>query len=122
MTSVDELVVSGLDGLTVDLVGPTSVVADASNGLGDIDSCCPREGLAVVKGLKSSKLVEVLLHKVGKLVQEGRTLETRGLETPYGLESFVCGLNGEVDILGGTLSNRGDNLASGRVDHATVKY
>ena len=43
---VDELVFVGLDGLTVDLIGPASIVPDGVNGERDIHILSPLEGLA----------------------------------------------------------------------------
>lgn len=43
---VDELFAVGLDGLTMDLVGPTSIVSDGGDGEGDICVPSPLERLA----------------------------------------------------------------------------
>ena len=46
MAGVDEFIVAGLDGLTVDLVGPSSVIPNGADGEGDVRVLRPLEGFA----------------------------------------------------------------------------
>jgi hypothetical protein len=46
MEGVGELLAAGLDGLTVDLIGPASIVSDGGNGVGNVRISSPLEGLA----------------------------------------------------------------------------
>ena len=46
MEGVDELLGVGLDGLTVDLVGPASIVSDGGNGESNVGIPGPLEGFA----------------------------------------------------------------------------
>lgn len=46
MAGVDEFIIAGLDGLTVDLVGPASVIPNGADGEGDIRVLRPLEGFA----------------------------------------------------------------------------
>lgn len=48
---VSQLVLVDLDGLSVVLVAPTTIVADGLGGLLDVEALCGCKGLAVVKGL-----------------------------------------------------------------------
>ena len=121
MTRIDEFVLVGLDSLTVDLVGPAGIVADGSDRLGDIDGRCYGVGLSIIKGLDSGKLSGVRFHEVRKFVQKNTALGTRGVKTPGGVEGILSGLDSEIDILGRTRGDRGNDLASRRVDH-TVRF
>ena len=49
MEGVYELTFVGLDGLTVDLVGPSSIVSDCRNGEGNVHNLSPFKGLACGK-------------------------------------------------------------------------
>ena len=46
MESVDELIAVGLYGLTVDLVGPASIVSDGGNGKSNVGIPGPLKGFA----------------------------------------------------------------------------
>jgi len=48
MEGVDEFIFAGLDGLTVDFVGPTSIVPDCVNGERNVHVLSPVEGFACV--------------------------------------------------------------------------
>lgn len=41
----------------------------------------------------------MLLHEEGEFVEESGALGAWGVQTPCGLEGFVCGFVGEVDVL-----------------------
>lgn len=49
MDGVSEFTFVGLDGLTVDLVRPASVISDGSNGSDNVRILGPLEGLAYVR-------------------------------------------------------------------------
>jgi hypothetical protein len=61
-----EHVRGNINGLSLDLVGPTTIVSQAANNGADITTGVG-DRLSVVKRLNSSKEIEVLLSKVGKL-------------------------------------------------------
>jgi len=48
MEGVDEFIFAGLDGLTVDFVGPASIVSDRVNGERNVHVLGPFEGFACV--------------------------------------------------------------------------
>ena len=105
--------------LSEDLVRPASVVANAGDRVADIAALRPVEGLPVIEGLEGGKDILALLHEVGELVQEARTIDTGRVQTPGGLKRLVGGFDGKVNILWGTLRNTGSGLAIRRVDDTT---
>lgn len=115
VAGVDELRLSGLDGLALDLVRPAGVVAEAGDDGLDV-GLCPEEGLAVVEGLDGGKRVDVVLDELGEAGEELAALRTGHGEPVDGLEGVVCSLNCGVDVLGGTLADLGDQLARRGVD------
>lgn len=104
-----------VDGLALDLVGPASVVSDAADDGADITTGVG-DGLSVVEGLDGGEEVEVLLGKVGKLQQQDASLVGGG-GLPDAVEGLAGGLDGEVDVLLGTLADGGDGLLGGGVDN-----
>ena len=56
-----------LDGLTLDLVCPSSEILDGLDREGDIGSLGPSEGLSVVECFDGSELVEVRFHQLSEL-------------------------------------------------------
>ena len=92
MGSVDKLPVISLDGLTVDLVGPTSIVSEGRYRKGYVRILCPLEGFArdelessnfnhevdlnrldkrqrtTVQSLDCAKRIETCLHEVSEFV------------------------------------------------------
>lgn len=103
----------GVNGLAVDLVGPSGVVADAANGVTHVNLGYV-ESLAVVSGLQSSQVVNVPLHQVGQLGQQAAALGGDHL-APGALESLTGRGDSSVNILLGSLVNGGDGLFGGRV-------
>jgi hypothetical protein len=106
---------SNINGLALDLVGPTTIVSEAANngtniatGVGD--------GLSVVERLDSGEKVEVLLSEVGKLKEEVASSLGSGL-LPLAIESLAGSSDSQVDILLGTLADGGDDLLGGGVDN-----
>lgn len=104
----------GVNGLTVDLVGPAGVVTDAAQGVGQVD-LGHGEGLAVVESLNGGQSINVALNQVGQLVQETTTVG-RGNPSPFALKGLAGGGHGDVDILLVGLVDGGDNLLVGGVD------
>jgi hypothetical protein len=60
---------SNINGLALDLVGPTTVVSEAANNGTDITTGVG-DGLSVVERLNSGEKVEVLLSEIGELEEE----------------------------------------------------
>lgn len=112
----DDLVGGLLNDLAVDLVGPATVVAEASGGLGDVEAAGGTEGLAVVEGLKRGEDVGVTLNELGELDQELSALEAGGVEAPGGVVGLAGGVDGDIDVSLGTLGEVDDLLAGGGVD------
>lgn len=100
--------------LSVNLVGPAGVVADALDDGTDV-AAGHGDGLAVVERLDGGNEVGVLLNNVGELHKHDGTAVRRDLG-PLALKGLAGGLDGNVDILLGTLADRGDDLLGGGVD------
>ena len=66
MGSVHKLPVIGLDGLTVDLVGPASIVSEGRDREGNIRVLCPLEGFAYNEPERSDVSHEVDLNRLDK--------------------------------------------------------
>ena len=115
LADVVECVGCCVDDLTLDLVGPASVVPQATSGSGNINVLGHGEGLAVVESLDSGEKVGILEEQVSKLDQKLATV--LGCLLPPGtVEGLAGSLNSDVDILLGRLLNACDNLLCGRVD------
>lgn len=104
-----------IDGLALDLVGPSTVVADAANDGANI-TAGHVDGLAVVERLDSSEKLGVLLSDVGKLEHQVGTGVWCGVDAPCGVESLASSGDCEIDILLGTLADLGDDLLGGGVN------
>ena len=98
MTSVAELGVGSLDGLALDLIGPSRVVPNTFDRGGDVCVLGPEEGFTVVEGFDSSHLICMLFHNVGELSQEFGTFVAWGMETPGGVEGLACRCDSDIDI------------------------
>lgn len=79
---VHKLVFLRLDNLPVDFVRPASVVPDCADGQWNVHGPSAVESFAIVEGLDRCKLVGVLVHEVGKFVEEHPALSTGNIETP----------------------------------------
>jgi len=101
--------------LTLDLVGPTSVVPQAASGGGNIDVLGHGEGLAVVESLDGSEKIGVLEEKVGKLDQKLSAV-LGCLLPPWAVECLAGSLDSDVDIFLGRLLDGCDDLFCGGVD------
>mmetsp|Transcript_34092 Transcript_34092/g.61455 ORF Transcript_34092/g.61455 Transcript_34092/m.61455 type:complete len:545 (-) Transcript_34092:51-1685(-) len=106
------------DGLAVDLVGPSGVVAEVVNGERHIGDARDVEGLAVVESLEASERLSVGLQGVGELVDETTALFA-GHPWPGALiEGLAGGLDGQVDVSRVTLRDTEDLFAIAGVLHA----
>ena len=114
---VGNLVLGGLDGLTVDLVCESCVVAQYGDGTGDISVLGPAERFTNVESLESCDLVLALLNQLCELVQEPAALVSGGVQTPSSLECLLGSLNSEIDIFGSALSDLGKEFACRRIDN-----
>lgn len=71
------------------------------------------KGHTIIESFNGSELVLVLLHEVCEVVEQGCTLGARGVQTPYGLESFVGDLDRGVDVFPSSFSDGSDDFAVG---------
>jgi hypothetical protein len=109
-----EHVGGNVDGLALDLVGPTAVVSYATNHGTDV-SPSHADGLAIVEGLDGGQEIQVLFADLGELDHQDTPL-LRSHVFPRALEGFSGGCDGEVDILLGGLGDRADDLLGCGVD------
>ena len=114
LSGVVERVGGDIDGLALNLIGPTAVVADGANDGANI-ATGHGDGLAIVERLNSGEEVEVLLDQVGELQEVDTTLLGSDL-APGTLESLAGSLNGNIDILLGGLVDGADDLLGSGVD------
>jgi hypothetical protein len=104
----------GVDNLALDLVGPASIVSQATSNHRNIN-LCHSDGLAVVERLDGSQEVGILLNQIGELNQQLATV-LWGLLSPCALECLAGSSYRNVDIFLCGLVDRADNLFGGRVD------
>lgn len=103
-----------VNGLALDLVGPSTVVADAGGDGTDV-TLGHGDGLAVVEGLDGGEGLDVALNEVSKLQQE-LGADSGGSGAPLALKGLAGSCDGNVDILLGGFADGGDDLLSGGVD------
>lgn len=115
MPGKGELGVRGLDRLTVDLVGPSTVVSEDSGRLSDVEALGDREDLSVVESLEGGEDVDVSLNQRGDLHQQLASLETGSVLAPSRLEGLVGTVESVVDIGGETLGDLDEDLTGGGV-------
>ena len=80
VTSVGELGVVHLNGLTVVLVGPSCVVSEVGCCFGNVECRRDAEGLSVVEGFNGSKLVLVSLNGISESLQDSASLGSGDLQ------------------------------------------
>lgn len=114
VAGVGEGLVVGVNGLTVDLVGPATIVAQAL-GSGANIPLGHGDRLAVVQGLDGGQDVSIALEQVSQLGQEAAAL-VRSDVTPGALEGLAGSRNGNVDILLRSFVNGNNRLLVGGVD------
>lgn len=114
VAGVGESLGVGVDGLTGDLVGPATVVAQAAGGIGNV-ALGHGDGLAVVESLDGGEDLDITLEQIGQLGEHTATVGG-GHVVPGTLEGGASGLDGDVDILLGGLVDGGDDLFVGGVD------
>lgn len=122
MSGEGELVLAGLNGLTVDLVCPTTVVSEDSSGFSDIETLGNSKGLSVVEGFKGSKDIDISLHQGSDLHEQLASLETWDVETPGGVEGIVSGIKSDLDVGSETLGDLDEDLTSGGVVDAGYQH
>lgn len=115
LADVVEGIGGGVNNLALDLVGPTTIVSQATSASSDIDVLGHVVGLAVVQSLNSSQEFSILLEELSKLDKELATV-LWGLFPPWSIESFAGGSNSDVDVLLRGLLNSANDLLGGRVD------
>ena len=105
---------SNVNGLALDLVGPTSVVAESLAHSADI-TARHVDGLSIVEGLNSDEELAVLFDNIGELEEEDSALVGRHLP-PGTLKGITSSLDGDVDVLLGGFADGSDHLLRGGVD------
>lgn len=103
-----------VDRLALDLVGPSTIVAESLHHGTEI-TLGHADGLAIVERLDGREKVDVLLDEIGELPQQLAAV-VGGSCAPLALESCAGGLHGNIDILLSGLTDGGDDLLSGGVD------
>ncbi len=86
----------GVDGLSVDLVCPSTIISEAAGGQLDVD-LGHRKSLAVIERLDGSEGVGVFVEEVTELGQHLTSGRGERL-APDAIEGFPGGLDGDVDI------------------------
>lgn len=114
VAGVGESLGVGINGLTSDLIRPTTVVAKTASSVGDVD-LGHGDGLSVVQSLNGREGIHITLEQVGELGEHTATVGGDHL-LPGTLEGLTGSLDGNVDILLGSLVDGGNGLLGGRVD------
>jgi len=117
-----ELVLAGLNGLTVNLVGPSTVVSEDSSGFSDIETLGNGKSLSVVEGFEGSKDVDISLHQGSDLHEQLASLETWNVESPGGVEGIVGGIKSDLNVGSETLRNLDEDFTSGGVVDAEYQH
>lgn len=104
----------GVDGLTMDLVGPATIVAQATGSGSDI-TLGHGDRLAIVQGFDGHQDLGITLEKVGELGQHAATGGRSDL-APFALEGLASSSNGGVHILLRGLIDGDNGLLGGGVD------
>lgn len=115
MSGEGEFGIRGLDGLAVNLVGPTTVVSEDSGRLGHIKALGNGKDLSIVESLEGSENVYISLDQGSNLHQELASLETWSVLAPSRLEGLGGTVKSVVDIGGQTLGYRDQNLSGAGV-------
>jgi hypothetical protein len=108
LTRVGKGVRVGVDGLSLDLVRPSSVVTETARRETDV-ALGQHDRLAIVERLDSSKGLKVLLNQVCQLVEILPALLRSDL-APLALEGLASGSDGNVNIFLGRFVNRGNDF------------
>lgn len=115
LADVVEAVGCCVDDLTLNLVGPSSVVPQATSGGRDIDVPGHAESLTVVESLNRGEKIGILLKEVGELDKQLSSV-LWCLLPPWAVEGLACGSDSNVNILLGGLGNIADDLLGRWVD------
>lgn len=114
LSCVCEGILVGVDNLALDLVGPASVVSQASSDHTNI-TLGHTKSLAIIERLNSSDKIQVLLDQIGELNQQLASV-LWCLLSPGSLECLAGGSYCNIDILLGGLGDGADNFLSSGVD------
>jgi hypothetical protein len=117
-----EFVLAGLDGLTVDLVGPSTVVSEDGSGFSDIETLGNGKSLSVVEGFEGSKDIDISFHQGSDLHEQLASLETWNVESPGGVEGIVGGIKSDFNVGSETLGDLDEDLTSGGVVDAEDQH
>jgi hypothetical protein len=117
-----ELVLAGLDSLTVDLVGPSTVVSEDGSGFSDIETLGNGKSLSVVERLEGSEDIDISFHQGSDLHEQLASLETWNVESPGGVEGIVGGIKSDFNVGSETLGDLDEDLTSGGVVDATHQH
>ena len=136
MSSIGKLALGLLDDLAVNLVGPATIVAESSGGLGSlhispsatafgnrdthVKALGSTESLAVVESFNGSQNVDITLNQLGDLDENLAALKARHVGTPSGVECDASGIESLVDIGFSALDDLGDLFAIGGVDDTAL--
>ena len=114
VASVHKGIRVGIDSLTMNLVGPSTVVAQARNRTVNIYCLSHTNCLAIVDGFDSRENFRIALEEIGQLMKKIATL-SRGVFAPFAVESLACSSDSNVDILFISLVKSNDGLFVCRV-------
>jgi hypothetical protein len=117
-----KLVLAGLDGLTVDLVGPSTVVSEDGSGFSDIETLGNGKSLSVVEGFEGSKDIDISLHQGSDLHEQLASLETWNVESPGGVEGIVGGIKSDFNVGSETLGDLDKDFTSGGIVDAKHQH
>ena len=115
MSGKGKLVLAGLNGLTVNLVGPSTVISEDSSGFSDIETLGNGKSLSVVEGFEGSKDIDISLHQGSDLHEQLASLETWNVESPGGVKGIVGGIKSDLDVGSETLGDLDEDFTSGGV-------
>jgi hypothetical protein len=117
-----KLVLAGLDSLTVDLVGPTTVVSEDSSGFGYIETLGNGKSFSIVEGFEGSEDIDISLHQGSNLHEQLASLETWNVESPGSVEGIVSGIKSDFNVGSETLGDLDEDLTSSGVVDAEYQH
>ena len=103
-----------VDSLSLDLVGPATIVSKATDAQADVD-LGHAKGLAIVQSLNRGELIQVTLEEVGQFHETFASL-FRSDEPPCLLERLARSGHGNVNVLFCGLMNGYDGFLGARID------
>jgi hypothetical protein len=97
---VGKLCLGSFDSLSVDLVGPSTVVSEDSGSLSNVKAFCGSKRLSVVERFKGSENIDISLYQGSNLNEILASLESGAIGSPCGVECLVGTVEGNFDIGG----------------------